>query len=283
MRMLSAAVLAGLPLMAVPPDSLEQARKLYQQTGYQESLKLLEDVREKDGAVLELMGRDFYGLGEYKRATEELEKAVAAEPENSGYALWLGRAFGRRAENDSPFAAPGHASKARQNFELAVKLDPHNRDALSDLFEYYLQAPGFMGGGIDKAAAVARQIAALDPIQGHVAEAKLAEKRKDFAGAEQHHRRAAQLAPGQPGRLIDLATFLARQGRYDESEVMFQSADKLSPGNPELLYARAELYVQQKRNLDQARQLLHRYLEAQLTPDNPPRAAAQKLLEKAGG
>jgi hypothetical protein len=29
--------------------------------------------------------------------------------------------------------------------------------------------------------------------------------------------------------------------------------------------------------------LLQRYLEAQLTPDDPPRAAAEKLLKKASG
>ena len=46
------------------------------------------------------------------------------------------------------FTATGLASKARQNFERAVQLDPQNREALSDLFEYYLEAPGFLGGGL---------------------------------------------------------------------------------------------------------------------------------------
>jgi Flp pilus assembly protein TadD len=282
MRFLSAVALAVWPLLAVPSD-LEQARRQYHETNYQASLKLLEQIRPPDGAALELTGLNLYMLGEYKRATEELQKAVDAAPGNSEYALWLGRAYGRRAESDSPFAAPGHASKARQNFELAVKLDPRNREALSDLFEYYLQAPGFLGGGMEKAEAVVHQIEALDAVEGHAAQARLAEKRKDYIAAEQHLRRAAELAPRQEGRLIELATFLARQGRYDESERVFRSAERLAPGSPRLLYARAELYVQQKRNLDSARELLHRYLDARLTADDPPRAAAQKLLQRAGG
>ena len=35
-------------------------------------------------------------------------------------------------------------------------------EALSDLFEYYLEAPGFLGGGSDKTQAMVERIAALD-------------------------------------------------------------------------------------------------------------------------
>ena len=87
------------------------------------------------------------------------QKAFGLEPSKSQYAHWLGRAFGRRAEMSNWFSAPGYASKARQYFEQAVALDPVNEEALNDLFDFYLQAPGFLGGGYDKAQAVARRIA----------------------------------------------------------------------------------------------------------------------------
>ena len=35
-------------------------------------------------------------------------------------------------------------------FERAVALDPANREAVGDLFDYYLGAPGFLGGGANK-------------------------------------------------------------------------------------------------------------------------------------
>jgi len=50
-----------------------------------------------------------------------------------------------------------------------------------------------------------------------------------------------------------------------------------------VIYARADTYIEQGRNLAAARKLLKRYLEAQLTPDDPPRAEAEKLLKKASG
>ena len=190
----AAAVFAVWPLLAVPPADLDQARQLYQLTDYQASLKILQAIQPKDGPVFELIGQDHYMQGEYKKATEILEKAVAADPGNSDYELWLGRAFGRRAETSSPFTAPSSASKARQHFEKAVQLNPRNMDALSDLFEYYLEAPGFMGGGLDKAVGVAEQMASIDPVEGHWAEARLAERRKEFDTAEHHLQMAASMA-----------------------------------------------------------------------------------------
>ncbi len=105
-------------------SNLAQARKLYQFTDYQGSLRALQRVEPKDGPALELIGRNHFMLGEYKKASEFLEKAAAADPENSDYQDWLGRAFGRRAETSSPFTAPALANKARQHFEKAVQLEP---------------------------------------------------------------------------------------------------------------------------------------------------------------
>jgi cytochrome c-type biogenesis protein CcmH/NrfG len=85
------------------------------------------------------------------------------------------------------------------------------------------------------------------------------------------------------GRVIDLARYLARHGRYQESEAVFQQAEKLEPNSPKVIFARARTYVEEKRNLDQAKVLLKRYLESKLTPDDPPREEAQKLLRKAEG
>src|ERR1043166_3339473 len=122
-------------LMASGPE-LEHARKLYSLTQFEQSLQVLLAAPNKDAAVYELIGRDYYMEGDYKKASEALEKAAAAEPENAEIALWLGRAFGRRAETSSPFTAPGYASKARQWFERSVQLDPKSVEALSALFEY---------------------------------------------------------------------------------------------------------------------------------------------------
>jgi len=283
MRLLAAAVVTCWPLLGASPTQLEQARKLYRYTDYDASLKILQAIQPKDGEVYLLIGKNQYMRGDYKKATDTFAKAVATDPDNSDYEMWLAQAYGRRAETSSPFMALGNASKARQHFERSVQLNPRNKDALSSLFEYYLEAPGFLGGGMEKAVRVANQIAVIDPVEGHWALARLAEKKKQYDTAQAQFQRAAELAPGQVGRLIDLARFLARHGRYQESDQSFQEAAKIAPNSPKVLYARADTYIQQGRHLDAARRLLKRYLQAQLSPDDPPREAAEKLLRKASG
>ena len=280
---LAALVLGATCLVFAAGPEVDRARKLYQSTDFQQSLKILDAIPNKNAEIYALMGRNHYMMSDYKKATDDLEKAVAAEPTNSDYALWLGRAYGRRAETSSVFTAPGNASKARQYFEKAVHYNPRNMEALNDLFEYYLQAPGFLGGGFDKASATAQRIAQLDAAEGHWAQAKLAEKKKEYRTAEEHLQRAIENAPQQVGRLIDLARFLASQGRYQEAEQSFAKAEKINPSSAKLLYNRAEIYIQSGRNLDIAKELLKRYMSLNLTADDPPRSDAAKLLRQVQG
>ena len=262
---------------------VEQARKLYNQTEFDRSLAILQAIHTKDAEVYELIGRNLYMQGDFKKASEAFEKSFAADPANSARALWLGRAYGRRAEVSSPFTAPGYASRARQYFEKAVQLDGRNLDALSDLFEYYLEAPGFLGGGMEKAQALVPKIAQVSEGDGFFAQARLAEKRKQFASAEEHLRRAVDAGPQSVGRMIELARFLAKQGRYQESDESIARAEKIAPNSPRVLYARADLYIKTGRNLQVAKELLKRYLNCALSPDDPPRSEALKLLKQVQG
>ena len=77
------------------------AYDLYQRTQYEKSLAQLVALKEKDAAVHQLIGRNYYMLAEYKKATDALEKANDLKPNDSETLLWLGRAWGRRAETAS--------------------------------------------------------------------------------------------------------------------------------------------------------------------------------------
>ena len=258
---------------------LEKARQQFSRSMYREAIQTL--GQPTDPARLELLGKSYFMLADYKKAQDAFEKAVAAQPNNSVYHHWLGKAYGRRAETSNPFSAPMLASKARQSFEKAVALDPRNSEAVNDLFSYYMEAPGFLGGGIDKAEALAPKIKANDPVEYHYAMAQIAEKRKDIKTAEHHFRQAFAMAPKSVGRAIDLAKFLSNNGRHQESDAVFTQAAKMNPDSPRLMFERAHAYVRAKKNLDEAKALLERSLRSPLTPDDPPRAEAQKLLKQA--
>lgn len=280
-------VLTGILLFAAAAcastDVVERASELYERTEYAASLHILAADPAPDAASYMLTGKNYFMSGDYKKAVEFFEKARTITPNSSDCELWLGRAWGRRAETGGWLMATAHASKARQHFERAVALDSHNREAKNDLFDFYLNAPGFLGGGLDKAEAHARSIAVERPAESELELGQVAEKRKDYATAESHMRRAIELAPSEAGRMVDLARYLARRGRLTESDTMFERARQMAPNKPGVLFAEASVDVENHRDPQHARELLQTYLHASLTPDDPPRHEAEKLLRHIGG
>lgn len=272
-------VLAGF---AADPQ-LDRARILYEKTDYPASARLLESLKDHSATAWNLLGRNYFMMGDYKKATDAFERATALDARSSDHWHWLGRTYGRRAELASVFTAPGYANKTRQYLERAVSLDERNIEALNDLFEYYLQAPGFLGGGLDKAQALIDKIAAVDPVERYWANARVAEQKKDFNTAEAQLRRSMELAPRQIGRVVDLAKFLARRGRTQESEVIFEQARKIEPNSPTYLWERANLLIEQKRNLGEARRLLEQYITVKVKPDDDHKDEARRLLARMQG
>jgi tetratricopeptide (TPR) repeat protein len=274
-----AAVIA-LPLLS---SELERARAQYERTEYGAALATLRGSgEEKSAAGLELTGKAHYHLGDFKRAIEAFERADAVTPRSARIKNWLGRSWGRVAEAANPLMAPGHAVKARKYFEAAVELDLRDLEAVNDLLSYYLEAPGFLGGGVEKAEQLAERIRANAPEEHHAALGQIAERRKQYERAEAEFQKAIELAKKPVGRMVDLATFLARRGRLSEAEQQFQRAAKEDPHDRQLLYERARVYIENKRELDKARKLLEEYLKGPLTPDDPSREEARRLLARAG-
>ena len=274
-----AAALCGSSLSA---GDLTKAEELYKHTDFEGSLALL-DKKSLEPATDFLIGRDYFMLCDFKKSTEYLEHATEANPQNAEYMDWLGRAFGKRAETSNMILAPAFASKARQAFERAVQLNPKNSEALSDLFDYYLEAPGFLGGGFDKASKIADQVALIDPPEGFSEKSRLAQKRKEYQRAEEQLRQAVATAPRSVGQLIELAKFLANQGRTHESDAVLEEAERVAPESPRIWFAQANIYIKQNRNLDEARNLLQKYIRAPVTVDDPPKEEALRLLKRVGG
>ena len=282
---LQSSVLTALLCLTLPvaAEDLSHAEELFRHTDYAGALRLALQQEHLGAPGYAIAGRSSLMEGKLKDAVEYFQKALELQPRNSEYALWLGRAWGRKAEAASPLTAPMAASRAREWLEKAVALDPKNGDALDDLFEYYLEAPGFLGGGLDKAEELAHRIETRDPAEGRFDLARVALKRGQTATAEQHFRTSVALKPKAIAHIIGFARFLAHQGRINESTALLDRGDAAAPGSPRLLYARAAIEIETHRDLGQARKLLERYLASDLTPDDPSREAAQKLLRQALG
>ena len=100
---------------------------------------------------------------------------------------------------------------------------------------------------------------------------------------EQHLRQAVAAAPDEVGLMISLAKFLARQGRIRESDEVFETAQRVKPDAARVWFARADVLIKQKRDLDEAKNLLQKYVRAPVTVDDPPKQEAVRLLKQVGG
>jgi tetratricopeptide (TPR) repeat protein len=225
-----------------------------------------------------LLCRAYYTLGEWDRGISNCERAVSLDPNNSRYHLWLGRVYGEKADKANFMTAAGLAKKVHAEFETAVQLNPNNVDARTDLAEFYLEAPGIVGGGRDKAEAQAQTLAGIDPAKAHWVSARIAEKQKDFAAAEKEYRAAIEASRGSASAWLHLAQFYKHRGRMNEMVDAVHHVTSAPLDQADALVDAAHLLLDTNRDLPEANQLLRRYVSSASTVEQAPAFKAHYLL-----
>jgi len=249
-----------------------EANALLQQGRMDEATAMLQTLlaaQPGDAEAHQLLCRVYYAQDMGEPAIHECEAAVAHAPNNSENHMWLARAYGFKASHASPFTALRLAGRVHSEFELAVQLDPENVQAMSDVGEYYVAAPPLVGGGLDKAQALAARMQPKFPSQSHRLLALIAEKRKEIPTAEAEFINA--VAAGKtPDAYIDLGHFYKRQNQLDKMLENLQlgvAADR-SKGSP--LVDAASILTAAKSSPQLAISLLRTYLASPAKSDNAP-------------
>jgi tetratricopeptide (TPR) repeat protein len=230
-----------------------------------------------DARSYNLLCRVYFQLELWDSSMHMAEKALALDPQNSSYHLWLGRAMGRKAEEANPFTAFGLARKVKIEFERAVAFDGNNLAARSDLSEFYLEAPGFLGGDKNKAKQQADYVARHDRALASYIYARVAEKQGN-TGAEAEYKKAIA-ASSQPSRYwVELAYFYRRAGRLGEMEdaIRHSLAAVQQAGASE--FDAAALLLHSGRNFAGATQILRNYVSQEDPSEDGPAFRAHYLL-----
>jgi tetratricopeptide (TPR) repeat protein len=228
-----------------------------------------------------LLCRAYFTLSDWDKGISACERAVSLDPQNAQYHLWLGRSYGEKADHSRFLTAAGLAKKVRSEFETAVRLNPNSAEARTDLAEFYLEAPGIVGGGRDKAEAQAREITGMDPVKAGWVKGRLSEKNKDMVSAENEYRAAVQNSHGSGLAWLNLAYFYRQTARLDAMEDAIRHASSAPMNQPEVLMEGAALLLRSNRDLPQATQLLRRYLSSSPTVEAAPAFKAHYLLGTA--
>jgi tetratricopeptide (TPR) repeat protein len=277
----------------VAESGLDAARAAFNRGHADDALHAIDGALQQnpgDAAAWNLQCRVFLSQGRADDAISSCERAVQIAPSSSDYHVWLGRAYGEKARHSRAVTAFKVAKHVHSEFETAVLLDGHNREALSDLGQYYVEAPAVIGGGDAKALQVALRLDSLDPVRAEELRASVAEKKRDYPAAEQDWRArigASQSSPEAAAQAwMDLGSFYRRRGRWDEMLAALQSGAAADTNHGPALVDGASTLIEAGREPKLAEQWLREYLDGNGLNDTAPAFAVHvelgDLLKKEG-
>lgn len=224
--------------------------------------------------------------GKLEPAIDAAERATEALPQDPQAWFWAARAYGRQAQEASLLTKAKWAGRTRDAYIKAVELDPAFVEAHFDLMQYYLLAPGFLGGGRDKADAAAATIAKLDLVWGKLAASSLAMQDDNPDLAERLLREAVEQAPDNERGYQALSARLQRQERWADAKLLWKSLLERQPANSLAHYSIARNAVLGSEGYEEGLTHIERFIELGVLPENYSMGAAHwrrgLLLEKLG-
>ena len=205
-------------------------------------------------------------------AVKAFERAVELNPRLSDYHLWLGHGYTRQLATANFLRKGIIGRRIGAEYTRAVELDPTSIPAGEARLDFYLEAPGIAGGGVDKAMAEAARIRAISPYHGGFAQAKIATKAKDWQSAEREYRSLVHAYPDSSRPVVSLALLLQNQDRYPEAFAAIDERLGLAPNDTLVLYQLGRTAALSGQELKRGEAALHKFLALLAEGDTVSRA-----------
>lgn len=289
MRAITILLIVAASLIILPGLSASPSPTEMLSSGHvDEAVQLLEQqIRQNpnDPGSHNLLCRTYFMMEDWDRGISHCERARDLDPDNSLNYLWLGRAYGEKADRANFLAAAGLAKKVRSAFERAVELAPDNWEARADLGEFYLEAPGVVGGGKDKARQQANALMPLKPAKAYWLLGRIAEKEKNLTEAERQYRTAITASHSGTRAWAELAIFYRHNNKFDEMEKSLRELENAQVDDHLALMDGASLMVRTGRDPQLGIRLLRRYFSVGTVEEGPAFRAHEywgQLLERQG-
>ncbi len=217
LRYLLLLAVAVLPAFAEDNTLRDQVTELFKHRQWAEAQVVLEKITVAEPAnalAWHYLGQTYLARNDAENAVSALEKSTTLAPENSEYQRIYGDACGLSAIKAGLLSKMGWAKKCKAAYDKAIELDPKNVRARYSAMEYCRQAPGFIGGGMDKAYEQAAEIKKLDPARGRQAYSTLYTADKKYPEAFALYEEALQEKPGDDDALYNIGRIAAISGQH---------------------------------------------------------------------
>jgi tetratricopeptide (TPR) repeat protein len=269
-------LLTGITAQAVTPERTLMDGRV------DDAIRMLQAAiaaNASDGPAHLLLCRAYFSEQQNDEAVHACEAAVKLMPKSSDAQDWMGRAYGLKANGAGPLTGLKLAHKVRESFEAAVALDPRSAAAADDLAEYYIGAPSVVGGGLDKADALASRIESSLPQVAHRIRGLAAEKRKDNGSAERDFLAEVAVAHA-PEAWVDLGGFYQRTKMNDKAVEALKSAIAADKSKGPALVDAASYLIDMHFAPDVATKALQQYLAGSAKSDAAPVIHVHLLLSQ---
>jgi Tfp pilus assembly protein PilF len=166
---------------------------------------------------------------------------------NARYHFLRGQILGVRAQTANIFKQGILASKVKNAFLRAVELDPTLIEAHIGLYNFYVMAPGIMGGSDEEALKQANEVEKLDPQRGHLLRANYYQRNKDFDHAEEEYKKSIDADPQKIAGYKSLGYFYIAQGKFEQAVSQFKKYVALDPKNPDAYDSYGDALIAQEK------------------------------------
>jgi len=202
-------------------------------TAAEKLFKKIIDKNDSSAAANYYLARIKYIQKKYDDASDFAERAVELNPDIADYHFWYANVLGAKAQRSNVFKQAWLAHKILKQFKQTVALDSMHIGGHIGAGNFYLMAPGIMGGDIDKAREEAQTIIRLGSDRGYWLQAAIYQKEGDFDKAEQQYDildKAFNDSTGNPGFYNTYGYFLIKRKNTDKAIKMFKRLVQLTPG-----------------------------------------------------
>ncbi len=224
--------------------------KLIAQHKYAEAKSFYEaaiNTNRKDAEAHYQLARVLLIQGNSDDAEDQVDEALEINELNALYHLLRGNILGDRAQKANVFKQAILAPKVKNAFLRAVELDPALAAARVGLYNYYIMAPGIMGGSDEEALKQANEVAKLNFARGHFLLADFYRRKKDFTQAEAEYKKVIDADPEKIDGYKALGYFFINQKKFDQAVAQFKKYGELDPKNPDAYDSYGDaLFAQEK-------------------------------------
>ena len=195
----------------------------------------------------------------YSDAQDAVDEAIDLNDHIARYHLLRGQILGQKAMNANVISQGLLAPKIKNAFLRASELDPGNIEARQALYNYYVMAPGIMGGSDEKAFEQASAVVKLNPFRGYMMLANFYNRvKKDSVEAERQIKKAIAAEPDRGNGYKQLGYLYMNRKRFADAYQQMQKYIELEPKNPDSYDSYADV-LKEELKYDQA---IEKYLYA---------------------